>query len=123
MIIGRVTPQLTALVDIEVEGHGGVFHSHEVILDTGFNGELALSAEAIRELDLTYNGHTFGFLADGSEAGVDYYDGVVLWHGRRLEVEILETAGESLLGMALLLGSRISIDALVNGEVIIEPPP
>ena len=61
MIRGSVTPQLTALVDIEVEGHGGVFHSHEVILDTGFNGELALSAEAIQELGLTYKAIHSGF--------------------------------------------------------------
>ena len=43
------------------------------------------------------------------------------WHTQRREVEIVETDGEALLGMALLLGSQISIDARVGGEVLIEP--
>ena len=123
MIRGRVTHRLDAIVTIEIEDQAGIFQSQETVLDTGFSGALALTGEAVRNLGLRYAGHTFWNLADGSEVGVHYYDGVVLWHGRRLEVEILETAGESLLGMALLFGSRISIDARVNGEVLIEPPP
>ena len=43
------------------------------------------------------------------------------WHAQRREVEILETAGESLIGMSLLFGSKIAIDARVGGEVLIEP--
>ena len=121
MIRGYVTPQLTAHVTIEIEGYGGVFQPQEIILDTGFNGELVLPGEMIRDLGLSYGGRTLSILADGREVGADYYDGVVLWHGRRLAVEIVETAGESLLGMALLLGSHISIDARVGGEVLIEP--
>ena len=121
MIRGYVTSQLTAQVSIEIEGHDGVFQSLEIILDTGFNGELVLPRESIRDLELSYRGRTLSILADGREVGADYYDGVVLWHGRRLAVEIVETAGESLLGMALLLGNHISIDARVGGEVLIEP--
>ena len=60
-------------------------------------------------------------LANSQRIQAYTYGGVVSWHTQRREVEIVETDGEALLGMALLLGSQISIDARVGGEVLIEP--
>ena len=60
-------------------------------------------------------------LANSQRIQAYTYGGVVSWHAQRREVEIVETAGEALLGMARLLGSQISIDARVGGEVLIEP--
>ena len=51
------------------------------------------------------------------------YDGVVLWHGQPRDVVVIETASESLIGMALLVGSRMTVDARICGEVLIEEDP
>ena len=48
------------------------------------------------------------------------YLGSVSWHGRPSDVLVLQSDSVPLLGMALLWGSRIAMDALDGGEVLIE---
>ena len=123
MITGRVSESLDLLVPIEVSDKNGVFLPLEMVLDTGFNGDLALPREVIQNLGLTYRGQTSLTLATGEEATMSNYDGVVLWHGQPRGVVVIETASESLIGMALLVGSRITVDARICGEVLIEEDP
>ncbi len=121
MIRGRFTPELYPLVTIEIADGNGAFHSLDVILDTGFDGELALPSDVIGSLGIPHRAEIGLVLANSQRIQAYTYGGVVSWHAQRREVEIVETAGEALLGMALLLGSQISIDARVGGEVLIEP--
>ncbi len=123
MITGRVSESLDLLVPIEVSDRNGVFLPLEIVLDTGFNGDLALPREVIQNLGLTYRGQTSWTIATGEEATMSNYDGVVLWHGQPRDVVVIETASESLIGMALLVGSRITVDARICGEVLIEEDP
>jgi clan AA aspartic protease len=120
MIRGRVTLDLQPLVTIDIEGRDGVFRPFEVILDTGFNGDLMLSSGIIQRLGLTYQRQMPFTLADSQELQASAYDGVVSWHGRRRDAEIIETEGESLLGMSMLLGSKLTVSARIGGEVLIE---
>ena len=121
MIRGRVNPELYPLVTIEIADGNGAFHSLDVILDTAFDGELALPSDVIESLDIPHRAEVDLVLANSQRIQAYTYGGVVSWHDQQRDVEIVETAGETLLGMALLLGSRISIDARVGGEVFIEP--
>ena len=123
MITGTVSESLDLLVTIEISDRNGVLQALEVILDTGFNGDLALPAEIIQNLGLTYRGQTSWTLATGEEATMSNYDGVVSWHGQSRDVEFVETDSESLLGMALLIGSKITVDARIGGDVLIEENP
>ena len=120
MITGTVTEDLDLVVTIEVANSSGAFDPLEVVIDTGFNGDLALPRDVVRRLGLAYRGHFNFTLATGEVARLPNYEGVVPWHGRTLEVEILETESESLLGMELLMGSKITIHAQVGGDVLIE---
>ena len=54
MISGRVSPELDPLVTIEFGNGKGSFHTLEVVVDTGFSGELALPPELIQSLGLDY---------------------------------------------------------------------
>lgn len=119
MITGNVNQALDPSIPIDIEDEDGNFHSTEVVLDTGFNGELALPFDTIRRLGLTYRGPGTLILAVG-EAMASYYTGTALWHGRRRDLQVLETDGESLIGMALLEGSVITIQARIGGSVLIE---
>lgn len=123
MITGTVTNDLDILITLDVADGNGVFVPLEVVLDTGFNGDLSLPAQVIRSLGLTYRGRITCTLATGEEAALSNYDGVALWHGQPRDVAVIETGGEALLGMALLMGSRITIDARVGGEARIEESP
>ena len=54
MIRGRFTPELYPLVTIEIADGNGAFHSLDVILDTGFDGELALPSDVIGSLGIPH---------------------------------------------------------------------
>lgn len=121
MIRGRITPELNPLVTIEIADGNGAFHPLDVILDTGFDGELALPSDVIGSLGIPHRAEVGLVLANSQRIQAYTYGGVVSWHAQQREVEIVETAGEPLLGMALLLGSRVSMDVRMGGEVLIEP--
>jgi len=59
-------------------------------------------------------------LADGSEVLLKKYHATVLWHDLPHQISILQSDGGSLLGMGLLEGQRLTIDAIEGGEVRIE---
>lgn len=73
----------------------------DAVVDTGFDGELALPPGLIRRLLYPYAGFTRGTLADGSETRFDYHDGRVLWHGRGHPILVLTIDGDPLVGIAL----------------------
>ena len=123
MIRGSVSENLDLLVTIEVSDIYGVFRSLEVVLDTGFNGYLILPEHVIQSLRLTYRGQVSTRLASGQEEAMSNYDAVVSWHGQTRDVEVLAAEGGALVGMALLLGSKLTVDARTGGEVLIEEAP
>ena len=91
----------------------------ESVIDTGFAGELTLPPETIRRLRYPYAGSAGGTLADGSEIQFDYHEGQVLWHDVTRPVAVIAAEGQPLVGMALLRGSRLSVEALPGGEVVV----
>ena len=94
--------------------------SVEVVLDTGFTGYLTLPPESIRQLGLPSVGQRTFELANGELFEFQVYLGSVSWHGRPSDVLVLQSDSVPLLGMTLLWGSRVTMDALNDGEVTIE---
>ena len=123
MIEGRVTSQRQPLITICVLGPRGTSAPTEMVVDTGFTGSLALPGDLIARLGLPCLGLRTGFLADGREAVLNTFEALVDWHGQRRRVPALEIQRGGLVGMALLQGSRISLDAVENGPLRIEPLP
>jgi clan AA aspartic protease len=92
----------------------------EAVIDTGFDGELTLQEATIRRLGYPYSGSAGGTLADGSEVQVDFYEGRVLWHGADRPVAVIGAEGQPLIGMGLLEGSRLTLEAEPGGKVLVE---
>jgi clan AA aspartic protease len=90
------------------------------VIDTGFDGELTLQEATIRRLGYPYSGSAGGTLADGSEVQVDFYEGRVLWHGADRPVAVIGAEGQPLIGMGLLEGSRLTLEAEPGGKVLVE---
>ncbi len=113
-------PQITVFVaDI-----AGQWHPFDFLVDTGFDGDLTLPLAAIQQLGLPYVSMGRARLADGSGRDLGAYGGEVLWQDSIREVVVLHSEAQPpLLGMALLWGSRITIDAHDGGEVAIERLP
>ena len=97
---------------------------YDVIVDTGFTGWLTLPESDIRRLGLARAGSRDSITARGNAGEFDYYETWVLWHGQLHEVEIFQSIDQPLdqplLGMELLEGSRVAVNAWDDGDVIIE---
>ena len=122
-MIGRVNSWLEAVVPVQVERAGGPAMTLACVLDTGFDGFVALAPSQMAALGLRPAGTQRVTLGDGSEAHLPLYNVPVLWHGSRLAVPALAVDGTPLLGMALLHGSLLSMQVVEGGFVRIEPIP
>ena len=120
MIRGRVDQRLRPVVRVDVIAAGGGTEQFTAILDTGFSGFLSLPADAIARLGFIPGPQTTVTLATGVRTRIRSWSGFALWHGRRRPIAVLETGGEPLLGMSMVEGSHVSMDAQVAGVVAID---
>jgi clan AA aspartic protease len=82
-----------------------------LIVDSGFNGELVLPKSLIKKLGFKRRGSTTVELADGSTVLTPTYRGTILWFGRRKAVAVHTTkAHEGLLGTQLFRGCTVELD-------------
>ena len=120
MIKGKVRGNQQALVTIDVIDGEGRPQPLEAILDTGFTGYLTLPTGSIQQLGLRSVGQRSFELANGELFEFEAYLAAVSWHGRISDALVLKSDSAPLLGMTLLWGSRVTADALTDGEVTIE---
>ena len=128
MIRGRVSGNQQALIAVDIMDGDGRLRSVEAVLDTGFTGYLTLPSESIGQLGLPSVGQRTFELANGELFDFQVHLASVSWHGRPSDVLVLQSDSVPLLGMSLLWGSRVTMDALNDGDVAIEdlspaPPP
>lgn len=123
MIIGRVNWLLEAIVSVEVQAADGQLHPFQCVLDTGYDGDIALPSAVISRLGLAFAGPSDIVFLSGYSAPLPVYEGIAYWHGQPIQVAVLETEQESVLGMALLENSTLTIQAWDGGEVLIEERP
>ncbi len=112
---GSISRDLDAVLSIIVSGISGAEETVQAVIDTGFNGYLTLPANAITTLALPFHSMALATLADGSQIAIRKYEATVKWHDQDRDVLVLEAEGGPLLGMALLRGSRITLDVLDDG--------
>jgi clan AA aspartic protease len=108
-----------ATVGIDVQNGSGQFVRIFAIVDTGYNGSIALPSKTISELALQFGGYRAAKLADGSKITLTMHTGRVIWHERPRVVSVAEGAFAPIVGMALIRGSRLAIDATDGGRVTI----
>lgn len=120
MIRGVVNPRWEATLSIVVKSLNGKKHAIDAVIDTGFSGFLTLPSTTIAMLELSWNASDRVTLGDGSEALFDVYAATITWDGRDRDIDVAESETEPLIGMALLYGYRVQIDAIKGGIVKIE---
>lgn len=121
MLRGWVTPEREAIVPVDVLGTDGQAAKLEATLDTGYNGYLTLPPAVIAELDLSFAGTAKATLGDGQEVALDLFLAKLDWEEGHRNVLVLESEGGVLLGMAALSGSRVILEVVDDGRVMIEP--
>ena len=120
MIRGRVDALRQAWVPLEMELSDGGFESIETIVDTGFNGYLALPPEVIGRMNVKSDEPTNVDLATGLQDTVNTWLGNVLWHDQIRSIRLLEASGPPLLGMEMMEDSQLTLQPRINGHVLIE---
>ncbi len=114
MIEGRIDSNLEARIQVQVMTTGGI-KEVEFLVDTGFNGFIAVPISLVREFSLPLGAVQSGVTADG-RAG--YFDTVTiefLWHGSAIShrAQVLD---EPLIGTRLLRGNAVSAEWIAEGR-------
>lgn len=123
MITGEVTPDKEAIIKLNVRGPSGKEQEVTAVLDTGYTEFLTLPPAIIAALGLPYQYAVPMYLADGSRVRMRVYDAVVIWDGQERSLPVQEADGDILLGMSLLYGFRLLLDAIDGGQVQISDMP
>lgn len=123
MITGAVMGNGDPLVQLLVRDAQGVDHPINFVVDTGYNGSLALPPRWITRLALVPVDTSSITLADGSVTQVSYYETVVLWDGYERIVSVNELAGDPLIGTSLLFDHDVTIRFINGGPVTIARTP
>jgi clan AA aspartic protease len=92
----------------------------DAVIDTGFSGFLTLPSSIIAVLDLTWKGRDIATLGDGSYCIFDVYIARVIWDGEYRTIDINKSETVPLIGMGLLRGYDLRIQAIEGGSVTIE---
>jgi clan AA aspartic protease len=92
----------------------------DAVIDTGFTGFITLPLAVITSLDLKLYGREEGTLGDGSSCIFDVYTGLVIWDGELRRIDVNASEAAPLVGMSLLYGYRIQLDAIEGGSVTIQ---
>ncbi len=119
MILGQVRRRFPRVM-LTLPGQAGPLEV-EFVVDTAFNGDLAVPSEIARRLDAQPLGRRGLSLADGSlfvsravEIGLD-------WQGETRLTEVLILDGSPLLGAVLMEGFHLGADMEAGGDVSLEP--
>ena len=120
MITGQVGPDLKPRLSVGLAAASGTIHPVEFEIDTGFTSYVTLPGDLIRLLGLTQQGTSLATLADGQVVEFNIYIARASWHGQHRGAVVFESESEPLLGMAMLRGSKLTLEAQEGGEVTIE---
>ncbi len=117
MITGNVNADHEPLIRLSVRDANGQEHERDAIVDTGFNGWLSLPPDFIAALGLRWQRRGRAILADGSEIVFDIYKATVIWDGQLLTIAVDEADSEPLIGMSLMYGYELTVQAVDGGTV------
>jgi clan AA aspartic protease len=120
MMQGVVNLRCEATLTVVVGNSNRKLEAFNTVIDTGFSGFLSLPSSMIASLSLPWSASDIVTLGDGSETLFDLYTAIVIWDGQYREIYIAESETEPLLGMALLYGYRLQVDAVEGGLVKVE---
>jgi clan AA aspartic protease len=119
MIQGLVNQSCEAILPIVVKNNTTT-QLVDTVIDTGFSGFLTLPSDIISALGLSWEGRDVATLGDGTSCTFEVYIAEVIWDGQYREVYINESETIPLIGMRLLRGYDLHIQAIEGGSVTIE---
>jgi clan AA aspartic protease len=123
MIVGSVNSSREATIRLTVLDASGQRHDIQVVIDTGFTGSLTLPPADIAAWGLVWRSQGRALLANGSVEQFDIYPATVIWNGQARHVLAEAANTDPLIGMTLLYGHDLHIEAVDGGRVTITGRP
>jgi clan AA aspartic protease len=120
MILGTVT-DLQARVEVVLRPSGQGERNVESIVDTGFQGQLALPPATVTSLGLSPAGQWWVKLADDSHASVPIFSAALLWDDQDVGVTVMTMGSRPLVGTELQQGCNLSVDFEEDGQLTLTP--
>ncbi|MBC1195819.1 clan AA aspartic protease [Microcystis aeruginosa BLCCF158] len=121
MMMGSVNSRREAIIQLVVLGENHQRQAIKAVIDTGYTGFLTLPSAIITTLGLTWYMQEEGILGDGSLCMFNVFEATVIWDGQIKSIEINESETDPLVGMGLLEGYELNIQAFAGGLVTIKP--
>ena len=121
MIHGVVSTNREATISLVIVNENRQTKLITAVIDTGYTGFLSLPSQIITELNLSWTGIDRGTLGDGSEVTYEVYAAKIIWDGEYRDIPINEAETDPLVGMSLLYGYDLQIQAVEGGSVTISP--
>jgi clan AA aspartic protease len=120
MMFGIVNNNCEAIIKVVVGRIDSSKISIDAVIDTGFTSFLSLPIAIIQDLDLPWHYSDTGVLGDGSEVVFEIYKAVVIWDGQNQIIDVAASEADPLVGMGLLYGFNLQIEAIEGGRVSIK---
>ena len=120
MMFGVVNNNCEAIIKVVVGCIGSSKITVDAVIDTGFTSFLSLPPSIITELGLSWHYRDIGTLGDGSEVIFEIYKAEVIWDGQNQIIDVAASDADPLVGMSLLYGFKLQIEAVEGGTVTIE---
>ncbi|MBI2479793.1 MAG: clan AA aspartic protease [Planctomycetia bacterium] len=114
MITGRIDENLEARIELQIV-HKNATEAVEFLVDTGFNGHIAIPLPLVERFELRLGAVQTGITADGRMGFFDTVEVQVIWHGRPLILKA-QVLDEPLIGTRLLAENELFANWRVGGE-------
>ncbi|OUC14638.1 MAG: clan AA aspartic protease [Alkalinema sp. CACIAM 70d] len=118
MMYGSVNQNCEAILPVVVKNNTQT-EVIDAVIDTGFSRFLTLPSSTIAALDLV-KGRDTATLGDGTFYIFEVYIATVIWDGQYCTIDINESETVPLIGMRLLRGYDLHIQAIEGGSVKLE---
>ena len=117
MIRGEYSETREPAIPLVIRGPDGSNFDVIAVVDTGFTAALTLPEPIIRALSLPFDSTGRLSLADGTVSSFDPHSAEIFWDGQWRPVLASAIGDEVLVGMRLLSGFRLCMDAIPGGAV------
>jgi clan AA aspartic protease len=115
---GKINENFESIIPLEIVTETG-FEQIEVVIDTGFDGDLVLPQNLISRLNLIYLFSTRIDLVGETNKEVDFFRGQIKWlNNEIISVEIIQDES-FLIGTNLLKYGKLWVD-YQSGKVLIK---
>jgi clan AA aspartic protease len=123
MIYGQVNADREGIIRLKLQGPQGHEQEVEAVMDTGFNGFLTVPPALAAALGCLHIGRGRAVMANGQSELFDVYEVTVVWDGQPRTVEADAADTDALIGMSLIYGYELRMQAVDGGRVTIEAMP